>query len=68
MKTAIEFATKILVGAIGILDAYLGREGTEKILDAARASYVAEGRPPNDAELLDNVEVARAINERIQQA
>ena len=57
MKTAIEFATKILV-----------REGTEKILDAARASYVAEGRPPNDAELLDNVEVARAINERIQQA
>ena len=68
MDKAIEYGTKALIAAIGVLDAYLGREGTEKILDQARATYVAEGRPPNDAELLENVNVAQAINERIQQA
>ena len=68
MTDPIKWGTKILVSAIGFLDAYLGREGTEKILDAARARYVAEGRPPNDAELLENVEVAEAINTRIQEA
>ena len=68
MDKAVEYALKGLVAVIGILDAYLGREGTEKILDAARASYIAEGRPPSDAELLQNVEVVQAINDRIQQA
>lgn len=46
METAVKYSTKILVGAIGILDAYLGRKATEAILDAARARYVAEGRRP----------------------
>ena len=68
MDKAIEYGTKALIAAIGILDAYLGREGTEAILDQARARYVAEGWPPNDDELLQNVEVAKAINDRIQQA
>lgn len=68
METAITYSTKILVGAIGLLDAYLGRQATESILDDARARYVAEGRPPTDEELLANVEVAKAINDRIQQA
>lgn len=68
METAIKYSTKILAGAIGLLDAYLGRQATEAILDAARARYVAEGRPPTDEELLANVEVAKAINDRIQQA
>ena len=59
---------RILGYGINVLDAYLGREATEKVLDAARAQYVAEGRPPNDDELLGNMAIAEAINERIQNA
>ena len=59
---------RILGYGINVLDAYLGREATEKVLDAARAQYVAEGRPPNDDELLGNLAIAEAINERIQSA
>ena len=68
MEHVIKYGTKILVAAIGILDAHLGRKATEAILDAARQRYVAEGRPPSDTELLENQAVAVALNERIQQA
>ena len=68
MEHVIKYGTKILVAAIGILDAHLGRKATEAILDAARQRYVAEGRPPSDEELLANVAVAEAINKRIQNA
>ena len=68
MDKAVGYALKGLVAVIGILDVYLGRQGTEKILDATRAIYVAEGRPPSDDELVENVEVAKEINNRIQQA
>lgn len=68
MEHVIKYGTKILVAAIGILDAHLGRKATEAILDAARQRYVVEGRPPSDEELLANMEVAEAINERIQNA
>ena len=68
MDKAIELALRALGYGISVLDAYLGREATEKILDAARAQYVAEGRPPNDEELLANLEIAETINERIQNA
>ena len=68
MDKAIEAGLRVLGYGINLLDAYLGREATEKVLDAARAHYVAEGRPPNDDELLANVAIAEAINERIQKA
>lgn len=68
MDTSIKYGLKVLVGAIGILDTYLGREATEKVLDAARADLLARGRPPSDEELCSNFAIAQAINERIQQA
>ena len=68
MSKTIELALRGLGYAINLLDAFLGREATEKVLDAARAQYVAEGRPPSDEELLANVAIAEAINERIQKA
>ena len=68
MNKTIELVVRGLGYAINLLDAVLGREATEKVLDAARAQYVAEGRPPSDAELLANLAIAEAINERIQNA
>ena len=68
MSKTIELALRGLGYAISLLDAFLGREATEKVLDEARAQYVAEGRPPSDEELLANVVIAEAINERIQNA
>ena len=68
MSKTIELVVRGLGYAINLLDAVLGREATETVLDAARAQYVAEGRPPSDEELLANVVIAEAINERIQNA
>lgn len=68
MNKTIELVVRGLGYAINLLDAVLGREATEKVLDAARAQYVVEGRPPSDEELLSNVAIAEAINERIQNA
>ena len=68
MGKAVDIALRMLGYGINVLDAYLGREATEKVLDAARAQYVTEGRPPNDAKLLANVQIAEAINARIQSA
>jgi len=68
MDKAIEIGLRVLGYGIKLLDAYLGREATEKVLDAARAHYVTEGRPPEDEELLANLAIAEAINERIQKA
>ena len=62
------FSQSAIRYGISALDAYLGREATEKVLGAARAQHVAEGRPPTDEELLGNVEIAQAISERIQNA
>ena len=68
MSKTIKLMVRGLGYAINLFDAVLGREATEKILDAARAQYVAEGRPPSGEELLANVVIAEAINERIQNA
>ena len=68
MSKTIELMVRGLGYAINLFDAVLCREATETVLDAARAQYVAEGRPPSDEELLANVVIAEAINERIQNA
>ena len=67
-ELAVEYGLKALSAALGLLDAILGRSKMEKLLDAARATYAAEGRPPTDEELRANLETAEDINERIQNA